>query len=90
MHTCLRLSRQPTFAEQSFDSISLRNVRRREIESHDALLTISLPLDRFHTDTESEIELIKRRAKAAGAFDAVESTHFTDGGKGAVKLAKVR
>lgn len=32
------------------------------------------------SDTPAEIELVKQRAKEAGAADAVESTHWADGG----------
>lgn len=39
-------------------------------------------------DTDKEIELIRQRAKEAGAEDAILSTHHQDGGKGAVELAK--
>ncbi|XP_030070636.1 C-1-tetrahydrofolate synthase, cytoplasmic [Microcaecilia unicolor] len=41
----------------------------------------------FKSDTEAEIELVCRLAKAAGSFDAVKSTHWAEGGKGAVALA---
>jgi formate--tetrahydrofolate ligase len=42
----------------------------------------------FPTDTADEIAAIKEVALAAGARDAVEARHFTDGGEGAVELAK--
>ncbi len=40
----------------------------------------------FHTDTKDEIALVKRAAEAAGARCAV-STHWADGGDGALDLA---
>ncbi len=42
----------------------------------------------FPTDTDAEIETVKRHAKAAGAFDAVVSKHWSDGGEGAKELAQ--
>jgi len=42
----------------------------------------------FPTDTQEEIEALREAALAAGAEDAVESSHFVDGGKGAEKLAR--
>lgn len=42
----------------------------------------------FTTDTPAEIELIRQKAVAAGAEDAVLSTHWANGGKGAVALAE--
>jgi formate--tetrahydrofolate ligase len=40
----------------------------------------------FHTDTKDEIALVKKAAEAAGARCAV-STHWADGGDGALELA---
>ena len=40
----------------------------------------------FHTDTEEEIEMVKKAAEAAGARCA-KSTHWAQGGEGAVELA---
>jgi methylenetetrahydrofolate dehydrogenase (NADP+)/methenyltetrahydrofolate cyclohydrolase/formyltetrahydrofolate synthetase len=43
-------------------------------------------INAFHTDTKDEIALIKKAAEAAGARCAV-STHWADGGDGALELA---
>lgn len=40
------------------------------------------------TDTDAELQLICELAKQAGAFDAVPSTHWADGGAGAIELGK--
>src|SRR5262245_15212652 len=42
----------------------------------------------FPTDTREEIAALREAALAAGAEDAVESSHFVDGGKGAENLAR--
>ncbi len=42
-------------------------------------------INRFHTDTDSEIAMVKRAAEAAGAR-AAESTHWAEGGEGALEL----
>lgn len=42
----------------------------------------------YRTDTKAELALVVQLAKEAGAFDAVECTHWAEGGKGAVALAK--
>lgn len=44
-------------------------------------------LNRFFNDTDEEIELIKQRCSDHGVCFA-ESNHFSDGGKGAIELAK--
>ncbi|MEF8836618.1 MAG: formate--tetrahydrofolate ligase [Candidatus Bipolaricaulota bacterium] len=49
---------------------------------------VVVAVNRFHNDTDKEVELVKEKALEAGAFDAVESNHFTDGGEGAVDLAE--
>ncbi len=41
----------------------------------------------FHTDTDAEIELVRKAAEAAGARCA-KSTHWADGGDGAIELAE--
>ncbi|MBS3813443.1 formate--tetrahydrofolate ligase, partial [Candidatus Bipolaricaulota bacterium] len=49
---------------------------------------VVVAVNRFHNDTDKEVELVKEKAKEAGAFDAVGSSHFPDGGAGSVDLAK--
>ena len=41
----------------------------------------------FHTDTDAEIEVVRKAAEAAGARCA-KSTHWADGGDGAVEFAE--
>ncbi len=43
-------------------------------------------INRFHTDTEAEVTMVKKAAESAGARCAV-STHWADGGDGALELA---
>jgi len=45
-------------------------------------------INRFHTDTDAEVAMIRKAAEAAGARCA-ESTHWADGGDGALELADV-
>jgi len=45
-------------------------------------------INAFPTDTPAEFEAVRQEALAAGADDAVASTHFPDGGKGAEALAR--
>jgi formyltetrahydrofolate synthetase len=41
----------------------------------------------FRTDTQAEIDLVKRIAIENGAFDAVMADHWAKGGSGAIDLA---
>jgi methylenetetrahydrofolate dehydrogenase (NADP+)/methenyltetrahydrofolate cyclohydrolase/formyltetrahydrofolate synthetase/formate--tetrahydrofolate ligase len=45
-------------------------------------------INRFPTDTDAEIELVKKMAQEAGAEEAILATHWADGGDGAVELAE--
>ena len=49
---------------------------------------VVVAINRFATDTDAEIELVRQEAIAAGAQDAIPAEHFAKGGAGAVELAK--
>lgn len=49
---------------------------------------VVVAINKFVTDTEAEINCIREEAIKAGAEDAVEASHWSDGGLGAVELAK--
>lgn len=49
---------------------------------------VVIAINRFSTDTEAEIAIIKEEALAAGAEDAIPANHWAEGGKGAVDLAR--
>jgi len=49
---------------------------------------VVVAVNAFPTDTDAELERVREAAKEAGAEDAVRSTHWADGGAGAVDLAR--
>jgi methylenetetrahydrofolate dehydrogenase (NADP+)/methenyltetrahydrofolate cyclohydrolase/formyltetrahydrofolate synthetase len=50
---------------------------------------VVVAVNKFFTDTDSEVELVRKAAVSqGGAFDAVVSEHWEFGGEGAVKLAE--
>jgi methylenetetrahydrofolate dehydrogenase (NADP+)/methenyltetrahydrofolate cyclohydrolase/formyltetrahydrofolate synthetase len=51
-------------------------------------VTVIVAVNTFHTDTAEEIELIEQTAMENGAFAAVTSDHWADGGEGARALAE--
>ncbi|GMM45669.1 trifunctional formate-tetrahydrofolate ligase/methenyltetrahydrofolate cyclohydrolase/methylenetetrahydrofolate dehydrogenase [Pichia kluyveri] len=62
---------------------------RKQIEnaiSYGAPVVVAI--NKFATDTDNEISTIREEALKAGAFDAVESDHWSKGGLGAINLAK--
>lgn len=49
---------------------------------------VVVAINKFATDTEAEIAVIREEALAAGATDAIPANHWAEGGKGAIDLAK--
>jgi methylenetetrahydrofolate dehydrogenase (NADP+) / methenyltetrahydrofolate cyclohydrolase / formyltetrahydrofolate synthetase len=49
---------------------------------------VVVAVNSFKDDTPAEVELVREAAIEAGAEDAVVSSHWTNGGDGAVKLAE--
>jgi len=50
-------------------------------------INVVVAINKFNSDTDKEIAIIKQKAIEAGAESAVLSTHWAEGGKGAVDLA---
>ena len=59
----------------------IENIRRYGVP-------VVVAINQFKDDTPAEIELIRQRAVQAGAEDGVLSTHWANGGDGAVQLAE--
>lgn len=51
-------------------------------------IPVVVAINKFHTDTEAEIQVIREEAIKAGAEDAVPANHWAKGGEGAIDLAK--
>jgi methylenetetrahydrofolate dehydrogenase (NADP+)/methenyltetrahydrofolate cyclohydrolase/formyltetrahydrofolate synthetase/formate--tetrahydrofolate ligase len=49
---------------------------------------VVVAVNAFSDDSPAEVELVKKVAKEAGAFDAVLSDHWANGGAGATELAE--
>lgn len=52
-------------------------------------IPVVVAINAFETDTNAEIELVRKYAIQAGAEDAAKCTHWAEGGKGARKLAEL-
>ncbi|KAJ3083515.1 tetrahydrofolate synthase, partial [Quaeritorhiza haematococci] len=50
-------------------------------------LPVVVAVNRFSTDTDAEIEIVRKKSLEAGAFDAVACDHWAKGGEGALDLA---
>ncbi|GKY95002.1 hypothetical protein MPSEU_000464800 [Mayamaea pseudoterrestris] len=51
-------------------------------------VNVVVAVNQFQSDTMAEIDAVKAAALGAGAFDAVVSNHWAEGGAGAKKLAE--
>ncbi len=51
-------------------------------------IPVVVAINRFATDTDAEVELIRKSAITVGAEDSVVSSHWASGGVGAKKLAE--
>ncbi len=51
-------------------------------------IPVVVAVNAFPSDTQQEVELVRQGALNAGAYTAVESTVFSDGGEGGVALAE--
>jgi len=80
----------PEYTEENLELLrqGLPNLERH---IHNALkygVNVVVAVNSFATDTDAEVELVRQAALDFGAMDAVVSTHWADGGKGAAKLAE--
>ena len=80
----------PELTEENLDALSagignlvkqIENVRRHGVP-------VVVAINHFPTDTDAEVELIRRASLAAGAFDATVSKVFAEGGAGGRALAE--
>ncbi|MEM7330896.1 MAG: formate--tetrahydrofolate ligase [Chloroflexota bacterium] len=51
-------------------------------------IPVVVAVNRFHTDTDNEVEVVKKAALDAGAEDAVMSNHWAEGGLGSKALGE--
>lgn len=51
-------------------------------------VNVVVAINKFKTDTDQEIEIVRKKSLEAGAYDAVMSNHWAEGGEGAATLAK--
>jgi methylenetetrahydrofolate dehydrogenase (NADP+) / methenyltetrahydrofolate cyclohydrolase / formyltetrahydrofolate synthetase len=84
---------KPLASEYTDENIELVRKGLPNMERHikNALkygVNVVVAVNSFKDDKPAEVELVCKAALDAGAMDAVVSTHWMDGGAGAVKLAE--
>lgn len=80
----------PEYTEENLDLLrkGLPNLERHIQNALKYGVNVVVAVNSFTTDTPAEVELIRESALKFGAMDAVVSTHWTNGGAGAKKLAE--
>ncbi len=80
----------PEYTDENLELLrkGLANLERHIQNALKFGVNVVVAVNSFATDTDSEVELIRKSALEFGAMDAVVSTHWADGGKGAQKLAE--
>jgi formyltetrahydrofolate synthetase len=80
----------PEYTDENLDLLAkgLANLTAHIRNAKRFGVPVVVAINRFTTDTDAEIDLIRKAALAVGAEDAVPCTHWEEGGAGAVALAK--
>jgi methylenetetrahydrofolate dehydrogenase (NADP+) / methenyltetrahydrofolate cyclohydrolase / formyltetrahydrofolate synthetase len=80
----------PEYTDENLDLLQkgLPNMVQHIENARKYGVNVVVAVNSFATDTPAEVELVRRAAIEAGAMDAVVSTHWMDGGKGAIALAE--
>ncbi|KAI1635096.1 formate-tetrahydrofolate ligase [Biscogniauxia mediterranea] len=80
----------PVYREENVEILRKGCVNlRKHIENAKSYgCPVVVAVNKFVTDTDAEIAVVRQEAIAAGAEDAILANHWAEGGKGAVDLAK--
>lgn len=83
----------PTGKEYTEENVALLEKGLVNLKRHinNALLfgvPVVVAINSFVTDTEAEVDLVRKKSIEFGASDAVKCSHWAEGGRGAIDLAK--
>ena len=84
---------KPLAAEYTEENLELLQKGVANLEQHIQNarkfgINVIVAINSFATDTDAEVELIRKAALEFGAMDAINCTHWADGGAGTKKLAE--
>ncbi|KAK2700359.1 hypothetical protein QWA68_001275 [Fusarium oxysporum] len=79
----------PVYREENVDILRAGcvNLKKQIANAKSFGIPVVVAINKFSTDTEAEIAVIREEAISAGAEDAILANHWAEGGKGAVDLA---
>lgn len=81
----------PEYETENLDLVrkGMENLRAHCENAHRFGVPVVLAINRFHTDTDAELELVQNICRESGKIiDAVVTNHWEEGGAGAVELGK--
>jgi methylenetetrahydrofolate dehydrogenase (NADP+) / methenyltetrahydrofolate cyclohydrolase / formyltetrahydrofolate synthetase len=80
----------PAYTDENLDLLraGLGNMQHHIRNALKFGIPVVVAVNSFATDTPAEVEIVREGALKAGAEEAVVSTHWADGGKGAIRLAQ--
>ncbi|MDT8382289.1 MAG: formate--tetrahydrofolate ligase [Brevefilum sp.] len=81
----------PEYETENLDLVrkGLENLQAHCENAHRFGVPVVLAINRFHTDTDAELELVQEICRGSGKIvDAVITNHWEEGGEGAVDLGK--
>jgi formyltetrahydrofolate synthetase len=81
----------PEYETENLDLVrkGLENLQAHCENAHRFGVPVVLAINRFHTDTDAELELVQKICRGSGKIvDAVITNHWEEGGEGAIDLGK--
>ncbi len=80
----------PAYTEENLELLEagMANLRKHISNAKRFGISVVVAVNRFQTDTQAEIDLVKKAAIEAGAETAVMTDHWAKGGEGAAALAE--
>jgi methylenetetrahydrofolate dehydrogenase (NADP+) / methenyltetrahydrofolate cyclohydrolase / formyltetrahydrofolate synthetase len=80
----------PVYKEENVDILrkGCVNLAKHVANAKAYGVPVVVAVNKFSTDTQAEIDVVREEAIKAGAEDAILANHWAEGGKGAVDLAK--
>lgn len=84
----LRSSNNVNFSLQEALSKGVANLQKHVSNSVKYGIPVVVAINAMKDDTENEWKIVRDASLQAGAIDAVVSTHWENGGSGAIKLAE--
>jgi len=80
----------PEYTDENLELLKngLPNLERHIQNATKFGVKVIVAVNSFATDTDAEVELIRKAAIEFGAMDAIKCTHWADGGKGTNALAE--